>query len=147
MTTANTRTRNPLRNNYTDDVNFASNLHNTVSQIPLPLNSILRPYSEEFETSVIIEFIHPDTAHTGHIMMINPVDPYNFIDMLCAIDRHNGYFMEIIVDNLEEMLDVIAFSQQLLPFQPDQIHLDYVRVPEHMLNHWCVPHHLRALNS
>lgn len=132
-------------------VNFAIELQNTLSQIVLPPHCTLRPYNQNFARCVIIEFVHPQSNHTGHVMLSEPNrhdgEQHNgFVEMLCSIDRFNGYYLEITVDNLEEMLTVIAFSQNLLQYQPDQPHLDFVRVPPHLLNHWCVPQRLRNLN-
>jgi hypothetical protein len=67
--------------------------------------------------------------------------------MLGCIDRFNGYIMEICVENIDQLFEIIDFCQQLLPYQPIVDDLDYVRVPNHLMDHWCVPPHLRQLNN
>ncbi len=138
--------------NRIDAVNFAVNLHNMITNTDLPANYILRNLEDD-NYQVIIEFTNSRNNHTGHVVMFLPGFPHTneqtdgFVEMLCSIDRFNGYFMEIIVDTFEEMLSVIIFCQHLLQFQPNQEQLNYIRVPPHLLNYWCVQPHLRALNE
>jgi hypothetical protein len=81
-------------------------------------------------------------------MARNDAVPDNgYVHMLCSIDAFNGYFLEITVDNFLEMIDVIAFCQNLLEYQPQNERLiDYVRVPPHLLNHRYVQPNLQQLN-
>jgi hypothetical protein len=141
-------------NNYNNSVNFAIEFQNTLSQTPLPPNCTLRPLNPDNETCIIVDFVQPGSNHTGHVVMFKP-DPFEcvhygypdgFVRMMCSIDSFNGYYLEITVNSLEEIVEVIAFSQNLLQYQPGQMHLDYVRVPYHLLNHRFVLPYLRTLN-
>ena len=140
--------------NYHNSINFAINLHNTLLETELPPHWTLRqyPYNEDHPDVVIVDFVHPNTDLTGHVMLSRPAGN-GFVHMLFSIDRFNGY--EITVNSFQQMLEVIAFSQNLLQFQPNQLYMNYIRVPQHLnyvwvpqklLNHWCVPNRLRELN-
>jgi hypothetical protein len=72
---------------------------------------------------------------------------YAFAHVLCAIDRFNWYFIDITVDNLEQLFGVVAFCQNILQYQPESDELDYIIVPPHLLNHWCVSQQLRIQNA
>ncbi len=148
-----TTTNNTINlNNYSeyDIINFAINLHNTLSQIPLPPHCTLNPRQRNNDSSVIIEFTQPDSHHRGNVMMYksnnqdnnNP----NAIEMMCSINGFNGYYLDITVYNIEEVIEVISFSQQLLQYQPNVNVLNYIYVPPHLLNHWCILPYLRSVN-
>ena len=116
--------RRMARLNYNNSVNFAINLHNTLSQTQLPAHWTLRQYpcNEDHPDIVIVDFVHPNTDHTGHVVLSRPAGNGEqqidgFVHMLCSIDRFNGYYLEITVDSFQEMLVVIAFSQNLLQYQ------------------------------
>ena len=139
----------------TNAVNFSISLYNTLQQnvIRMPANCVLeqRPNNRR----ILAVSFTCDNGHTGHIVLGDPnwtnggiVQPQiGYVTMLCSIDRFNGYFMEICVENIDQMFEIIDFCQQLLPFQPDVVDLDYVRIPNHLLDHWCVTPRLRALNN
>ena len=144
---------------YNNAVNIAIHIKNQLqlpNQLPPHCNLVLHNENlVRFETLVLIEFTNPHSNHTGHIligdaayMARNDAVPNNgYVYMLCSISAFNGYFMEITVNNLVEMLEVVAFCQNLLEYQPDEQFIEYVHIPEHLLNHWCVPQHLRRLNA
>jgi hypothetical protein len=133
--------------NYNNAVNFAIQLQNTLSQLNLPPHCTLVPRNQNMERCVIIDFVHPHSDHTGHVMLMKPDgNDENGFKVLCSIDSYNGYFIDMTVNSLVEALGVIAFCQNLLQYQPEQDQLDFVRVPNHLLNHWCVPVHLRERN-
>ena len=135
------------RNNNNNAVNFAIHLQNTLNQTPLPPHCTLLLRNQNIdERSVIIEFVHPHSDHTGHVVLTKPNGNEYGFQMMCSIDRYNGYFIEMTVNSLPEVLVVIAFSQHLLQYQPDQDLLDFVRVPNHLLDHLCVSENLRERN-
>ena len=132
------------------EINFAINLQNILSQTPLPpycallSRNLLQPSAKG---CVIIDFVNPNSKHTGYVVLSKPDgDDENEIDVFSSIDSFNGYFIELTVESLEEALEVIEFSQHLLQYQPDQDRLDFVRVPNHLLDHWCVSENLRERN-
>lgn len=140
-----------ITNTETEIINFAINLQNTITQFPLPPHCTLLPRQDIYDSSVIIEFVHPGSNRTGSAIMYKPTmeNGYygeGFIEMMCSIDGFNGYYIEMMVNSVYEMFEVIQFSQQLLQYQPNTTQLEYVHVPLHLLNHWCVQPRLRALN-
>ncbi len=147
--------RQNFRVERTNAINFSISLYNTLEQNVnrLPANCVLEQRQNNSQT-VVITFTC-DNGHTGHIVLGDPnwtngglVQPrIGYVEMLCSVDRFNGYFMEICVENIDQMFEIIDFCQQLLPYQPVVVELDYVRVPNHLIAHWCVPPHLRQLNN
>lgn len=138
---------------YINAVIVANNLKYTlINQNILPPNCslMMRPQVTIPDTNIFITFNNPESNHTGHVMISQLIDidtPVDGLHMLCAVDSFNGYFIEITVLNVEEMLEVIEFCQTILAYQPNnQRFLEFVRVPNHMLNHWCVPLHVRQQN-
>ena len=132
------------------EINFAINLQNILSQTPLPpyctlvSRNLMQPSAKG---CVIIDFVNPNSKHTGYVVLSKPDgDDENEIDVFSSIDRFNGYFIELTAESLEDVIDVIEFSQHLLQYQPDQDLLDFVRVPNHLLDHWCVSENLRERN-
>ena len=147
--------RQNFRNERTNAVNFSITLYNTLLQNVnrLPANCVLEPRRNNSMT-VVISFTC-DNGHTGHVVLGDPnwtnaghVQPrIGYIEMLCAVDRFNGYFMERCVENIDQLFEIVDFCQQLLPYQPDGRYLDYVRVPNRLLDHWCVTPRLRELQN
>ena len=100
-----------------------------------------------FEKNVYIDFTTPHSNHKGAAIIFHPeslnkyvanLDLNGYVHMLCTINAFNGYFMELTVNSREDMLEVLEFCQLLLEYQPDEDELDFVRIPDHMQNHWCV---------
>jgi hypothetical protein len=133
-------------------VNFAIELQETIqNDNRLPANCTLSPRNVASGYVIQIEYNHPGSSHTGKIMITIPHDldydiATGFVKMHCNIDAHSRFFLELMVNSLDEMYDVISFCQNLLQYQPDESYLHYVRVPSHLLNHWCVSPMLRYLN-
>jgi hypothetical protein len=71
-----------------------------------------------------------------------------FVKILAGIGAHNGYFLNIIAHTMDEMYEAISFCQTLLQYQPneEENRLIYVRVPNQLLDHWCVTPLLRDAN-
>jgi hypothetical protein len=136
-------------------VNFSTALYNTFEQNVnrMPANCVFE--QRRNNPRIVVVSFTCDNGHTGHIVLADPnwtnggfVQPQiGYVSMLCSIDRFNGFFMEICVENIDQMFEIIDFCQQLLPYQPAVDDLDYVRVPNHLLDHWCVPPHLRRLQN
>ncbi len=141
--------RNHL-NDYLDNVNFAVNLQTELenNSLNIPPHCTLRPRIDDFVNSVCIDFVNPRSNRTGYVMMsqfqMNNGD--NYINVFCSVDNYNGYFMEVLVNSVEGILGVAAFCQHILQYQPEQEEIDFVRVPPHLLNHWCVQPNLRLRN-
>ena len=145
---------------YNNAVNHAIEIKNQLqnpNQLPPHCTLVLHnEHLNQFETCVMIEFTHPHSNHTGHVLVGYPEhmtqnNEYpilnGYVHMLCSIDAFNGYFMEITVNSLAEMLGVVALCQNLLEYQPEQRNLEFVRVPQHLNNHWAVPQYLRERNN
>ncbi len=141
--------------NYRYAVIFATNITYMLSDDNiLPPHCTLdinNPYINEPETKVIIDFFHPRSNHIGKIIIgypfyMNSNNAGGFAHMLCGINSHNDYFLQITVDNINELLGVIAFCQNILQYQPEELHLNFVRIPLYLLNHWCVSPELRNVN-
>ncbi len=140
--------------NYNNAIIFATNMKYTlINQNILPsyCSLMLHSHGEHPDANVVISLNHLESNYNGYVIIsqlidINtPVD--GFVRMLCTIDSYNGNFIEITVNNMEEMLDVIQFCQNILVYQPPNQHnLEFIRVPNHLLNHWCVPLHVQQQN-
>jgi hypothetical protein len=133
-------------NAHNDAVIFANYMYNYIINL-LPPHCTVRPLEEGewSSTNIIIECAHPQSNHIGHVILRMP-GGHGFVHMMGAINSFNGFLFNMTVNNAEDMFEVIAFCQNLLQFQPDAHILDYVRIPNNLLNHWCVPDNLRALN-
>jgi hypothetical protein len=147
--------RHNFRIEYRNAFNFSIALYNTLLQNVnrLPANCVLEQRRNNSMT-VTISFTC-DNGHTGHVVLLDPnwtnggnVQPQiGYVSMLCSVDRFNGYSIERCVENIDQLFEIVDFCQQLLPYQPDVRYLDYVRVPNRLLDHWCVPPHLRELQN
>ena len=91
---------------------------------------------------IVVEFTCEENAHTGHVV-IKPPNNEGDIIMLISVDRFNGYFTELQVNEHQQIIEAILFTQELLQHQPDEDDLKYIRVPIYMLNSWCVPDNYR----
>ncbi len=146
---------------YDKACDIATNIKNQLQQPnQLPPHSNLLLENEHglnmFETYALIQFTSPNSNKGGHIVVGDPEFMQrnmqypdlngNNLHMFCSIDAFNGYFMDMSVNSLEEVLEVLEFCQQLLDYQPDEDELNFVRVPNHMLNHLFVPERLRQRN-
>jgi len=146
-------------NFYTNAVNFSIQLHNTIQNYPLPIHCTLRPRVQNADNDadnyhIHIDFSDPNSIFNGTISISIPYETYEFtieegyVHMMCMLNAHNGIFLEITVNSLDEMYDVIAFCQNILQYQPNNEanDLEYVRVPHDLLDYWCVSDLLRELN-
>jgi hypothetical protein len=145
---------------YDKACNLAINIKNQLqlpNQLPPHCNLVLdNDYDFHlFETYAIITFKNPQSNREGQVIVGDPEfsqKDFRFpnlngsLHLFCMIDAFNGYFMRITVDSIEEVLSIVEFCQQLLEHQPDENELAFVRVPPHMMNHWCIPESLRQRN-
>lgn len=124
----------------------------------IPLGCTLVPYNRiavgsdvlGFENVVLVDFNHPGVNVHGRICLSSPLYSVDtFVKMRCSINMFNGYFLEINVANADEMYEVMAFCQSLLQVQPQPpagYGLDYVRIPEHLIDHRFVSSEWRYVN-
>ena len=136
---------------YKKAVNSATEIKNLL-QLPPHCNLVLHNKNLiQFETRVLIEFTNPHSNYRGsvliedveHMMQNDAVPDNGYVCMLCFIEPINGYFMEITVNNLTEMLEVVVFYQNLLEYQPEEQFIEHeleqnnasVYIPEHLLNY------------
>ena len=89
------------------------------------------------QTVIIVEFSCPITNTAGQTVILLP-NEQGIMKVLSSPDRFNGYFIDVDAHNIEQIIDVIQFSQELLRYQPDEDDLEHVQVPNHMLDHWCI---------
>ncbi len=66
-----------------------------------------------------------------------------FAYMRCGVSNYNGYFMELIVDDVNSFLQVLAFCHQVFEYQQNKEELDFSQMPPNILNQWFVPNHVR----
>ncbi len=144
----NRNNRNNINNNA---VNFAIELHNRLLNHQFNQNITIRPLivrqNDINSRYVVIDIVHQNSPHVGQIIMYMPNEGNGgYVHMLCCINAHNGYFIDTTFNTFEQMIDVINFTENILPYQPDVHFLDYVRVPNHLIDYWCVPAYLRDIN-
>jgi hypothetical protein len=138
-------------NNLHTSYNNTILLHQTIqNDNRLPQNCTLRGSgrvrrSERQTHFITIDFEHTQSDQVG-VIMISVPNGMNDFEMMCCINSHNGYFMEITVNTMDDVYDVIHMCQYILQFQPNNIHLDYVRVPNNYLHYWWIPNYLREVN-
>ena len=113
-------------------------LHNALGQLidNLPDEFTLLP-SDENQLAVIVEFSCPIKNTGGQTLILLP-NEQGIMRILSSLDRFNGYFIDVNAHNLEQIIEIIQFTQELLLYQPDEDDLENVRVPNHMLDHWCI---------
>jgi len=118
-------------------------LHNALDQLidNLPDEFTLLPIGFH-QMAVIVEFRCP-IKNTGGQTLIVPPNDQGIMRILSSLDRFNGYFIDVEAHNLEQIINIIQFTQELLLYQPDEDDLEHVRVPNHMLDHWCIPPNYR----
>ena len=138
------------KNLHNNAINVSSNIKiQIIEGNLLPPHCTLEPTEN---TYIIICFTHPNCNTVGYVIFGEPKyfladnDAEGFVHMFCAIDSYDGYMNKLTVNSMEELMDVIVFCQSLLQYQPNVQHLDFIRVPQYMLNHRAVPNHLRLRN-
>ena len=148
----------PYNTNLRDEaVVFANQIKNQIRH-RLPVYSDLVIHNddiEDFDACVLIEFVNPRSNFLGNIFIgkpeyvsrnnPNPIR-HGYAHIICSIEDTNTYTMEMTVNSSEEIIGFIAFWQHILQYQQLEQNMNYIRVPPHLLNHWCIPNELRELN-
>ncbi len=150
----NNNNNNNNNQGYGRDINFASNAHAFFSNIILPPYCTLLPRTRDHLYDVVINFVHPRSNHSGFILFYKEIDEDdddNVFEVVCDLYSRNEPFMALSLTNLNETLPVIAFSQQLLQYQPNNLdNIDYVLVPQHLFHIWDERsnyNHFRMINN
>jgi hypothetical protein len=146
-------------NIYNNSVNRIIEIKNQLYQNQLPphcnlMNNDL-PF-DHYKTMTAIRFTNPHSNYKGFVIIGHPefmplkyaVPIVNgYIHIMCYINKYAGLvIMQVTVYSLAEMIDVIAFFQNILEYQLEQHNMGYLRIPQHLLNHWCIPPYLRDRN-
>ncbi len=63
--------------------------------------------------------------------------------MRCGVSNYNGYYMELIVDDVNSFLQVLTFCHKVFEYQQNIEELDFSQMPINVLNQWFVPNHVR----
>jgi len=145
-------------NFYPNAINFAIELYNNIQQNinHLPAFCTMRPMIEN-DYYVIIDCEHPNSNYRVSINISIPHNyNYDILDGFAQISPcmipGNIIFLNNIINTFDDLFDVIAFCHNILPYQPtdeelgEDGYMGYVRVPNHLLNHWSVDNILRHQN-
>ncbi len=150
--------RIPSNTNLRDEaVVFATQIKNQIRRrLPAYCDLVIHNDEiEDFDACVIIEFVNPRSNFIGNIFIGKPeyVSRNNpnpirngYAHIICSIEAINTYIVEITVNSLEEIIGALAFWQHILQYQQLEQNMEYIRIPLHLLNHWCIPNELRELN-
>ncbi len=138
--------------------NFANELYfNILGYIHhFPPLCTLRPMSAD-DYIVIVDCRHPNSNYRFSIEISIPYnDNYDilngFAKIFAVISPSNIIFLNNIINTFDDLFDVIDLCHNILPYQPtyeelgEDAYLGYVRVPNHLLNHWSVDNVLRNQN-
>jgi hypothetical protein len=97
----------------------------------------------------IIITVPPNGIVTGHIMVLVNSTPGVYLEdqmvttdyatLSCSVDNFNGYFAEIVVQNMDELLQMVNMVCDTVQAQPQRQFLDAVVVPENWIQHRLVP--------
>ena len=143
-------------------INFAIELYaNILGYINhLPPLCTLRPINAD-DTFITIICAHPNSNYRVSIHITKPHNHnYDILNGFAQISPNmipgNIMFSRNIINTFDDLFDAIAFCHNILPYQPTNeelgedgyynLGLGYVRVPNNLLNHWCVDTVLRNQN-
>ncbi len=111
----------------------------------LPNMCSFRERSNEFKDYIIIDLQIPENYHTGVISIkYNEMPDFgDGIEMTFALYHFNGTVFNIFIQNredlMEDLLEVINFSRELLKYQfvdKNESDLENIIVPNHLKTHW-----------
>lgn len=109
----------------------------------LPTNIIFDIYSENREVTGIICINDGRYTNRGQEEMIN-----NVYLVRCLLNNYNDDFIIAGVDTFEEIFNIMRTMKEIVDYPPNnQYNLDYVHIPENLLNKWFIPSISRYLNS
>ena len=145
-------------NEHNEAIIFAQELrHILIHETTFPEDCYLREINRiQNPIDVIIDIGSKNKTTTG-IVTIND-ERYTFRGrrerincvyyVQCIINNYNGYFILAVLNNIEEILEILRFMKEVVDYEPnEEYNLDYVRIPENLLNKWFISKELRELNS
>ena len=148
-------------NNYNNESNeaieFAIHYHNILMmyELSFPYNCVLRARDLQFPTEIIFD-ISADDTEVNAILCISDGQYSNngirqrtntLFYISCILNNYNGDFIVIETNNINDVLDILRFLRQVVEDNRNDVYdLDYVRIPENMLNWWFISNDLRELN-
>ncbi len=120
-----------------------------------PQNCVLREINRTDPTDIIFDIFSEnrkvigivcitDGRYTngGRYMCINTV---YFVQ--CSLNNYNNHFIFVGVNTLEEIFDLIRFMKEIVDYAPNNVYyLDYVYIPDNLLNKWYIPPDLNIVN-
>jgi hypothetical protein len=139
-------------NEYINSINYSIVTHNQLLQNLryLPVGCTIRPH-EENATNIVIDIEPGDNGVSGFIVLIDPLwtnggrfninGQEGFAYVMCGISNFNGYFMELVIQNISALIEILTFCQQVMEYQHDNEDVDVMRVPQHLVNQWFIPDH------
>jgi hypothetical protein len=142
---------NYMQNQHIERLNNAILINNIKLQLEeanLPRQCIIEDGDDSyFRVLLYLPNQAPNSDERGYIIINKPEGGrIGLAHMGCCIGKYNDCFTEVIVNSIDAMIELISFCLSLLPYQPNAQNFDYVRIPPHLLNHWCVRARLRNLN-
>jgi hypothetical protein len=143
-------------NEYINSINYCIVTNNQLLQNLryLPVGCTIQPH-EENDTSIVIDIAPGDNGVSGFIVLVDPHwtngGQFNvngqegFAYVMCGISNHNGYIMELVVQNISALIEILTFFKQVAEYQDDNedVGVGFIRVPQHLRNQWFIPEHAR----
>jgi hypothetical protein len=133
-------------------INFCIILRNTLLQYVqfFPEGWIIRQKINENDRTITLMIENQNNKYAD-IVLSDPnwtnggriVGRNGFAYMMCGVSNFNGFFMELVVDDVNSFLQVLAFCHQVFEYQQNNEELDFSRMPPNLLNQWFVPDHVR----
>ena len=122
---------------------FAEKLHSYLkTNVILPDNCNYRDRSNEFDEYILIDINTPINYHVANVAIkySERIDiEGDGIEVSVSFFHFNGTIFNIFVQSVEDLIDIISTTQELLRFQitdNNKSDLDEVRIPNHLTNHW-----------
>jgi hypothetical protein len=140
-------------------IQFAKRTRNKflINKKKIPLNTSLRDINITSDpTDIIFDLCSQNRITTG-LLVINDgrytnrgsrISINTIYYVQCIVDNFNGTFLLIGVDTLDEIIDILKFMHEVIEYEHNEVFdLDYVRIPQNLLNKWYIPLHLVELNN
>ncbi len=145
-------------NEHNEAIVFAQELRFRLgtNQSTFPKDCYLREINRTQNPVDVVIDIHSKHRTTTGILIIND-ERYTFRGtreiincvyyVQCFINNYNGCFFLAALNNMDEILEILRFMKEVVDYEPnDAVDLDYVRIPQNLLNKWFIDQHLRDLN-
>jgi hypothetical protein len=138
-------------------IEFARQFHNLLRmhRDRFPYNCVLWDIDEQFPTDVIFE-VSAENTNVNALLSIssgrytdNGYRPHanTLLHISCRLNNYNGSFFEAGINTFEDILDVLRVLRQIVEDTRNNVNdLDYVRIPENLLNRRYISEELRQLN-